>query len=263
MQQRTMSLVMIAALSGCGGGTTGRLVELRTTLTTDLGADHRFTTSLGWTLTLTEAAISTGPMYYFDGEPAFTSVRPGILEQLIEALRPIHVAYAHPGHYVAGNAKGEQLMPYSADLLAGPTELPVGDGVSGSFRSATFSFAAPSAGPVKDLLEDQVVRVAGIATKDGRRVHFLATAALADLEKTAKEGQISGCSFAAREVLHDGTVTITLHPRVWFNLVDFRELEEGTAERPTAFGPESTARIAFALGLTQLSAYTFAFEELR
>lgn len=262
-RRMSMSTLVVAALCGCGGGTTGRLVELRTTLTTDLGADHRFTTGLGWTLTLTEAQVSTGAMYYFDGEPAFTSVRPGLFEQLIEALQPIHVAYAHPGHYVAGNAKGEQLMPFSADLLAGPAELPVGDGVSGNFRSATFSFAPPSAGPAKDVLGDQVVRVAGTASKDGRRIHFLATAALADLEKTAKDGQINGCNFAAEEVLHDGAVTITLHPRVWFNLVDFAELEPGSPERPTAFAPDSTARIAFALGLTQLSAYTFAFEETR
>ena len=113
------------------------------------------------------------------------------------------------------------------------------------------------------MLGDQVVRVAGTASKDGRRIHFLATAALADLEKTAKDGQINGCNFAAEEVLHDGAVTITLHPRVWFNLVDFAELEPGSPERPTAFAPDSTARIAFALGLTQLSAYTFAFEETR
>ncbi len=262
MKQRTMSLVIVAALSGCGGGTTGRLVELRTTLTTDLGADHRFTTGLGWTVTLAEAQISTGAMYYFDGEPAFTSVRPGLIEQLIEALEPIHVAYAHPGHYVAGNAKGEQLSPFSADLLAGPAELPVGDGVSGSFRSATFSFAAPSAGPAQDALEGKVVRVLGTARKDGRTIHFLASAGLTDLEKTAKDAQVSGCDFTAAEVLHDGTVTITVHPKVWFSLVDFAELPEGSAEAPAELGPESTARIAFALGLTQLSAYAFSFKPL-
>ena len=55
-------------------------------------------------------------------------------------------AFAHPGHYVPGNAKGEMLTAYSADLLAGGM-LGTGDGVTGLVRSATFSYATPATGP--------------------------------------------------------------------------------------------------------------------
>lgn len=260
--KNVLILIGAASLVACGGSdtTTGTRISLRTQLVSDLTADHSFVTSSGWAVTLTEAAISTGPLYYFDGEPAFTYRAPSPARQLFDTLTlQAHAALAHPGHYVAGNAKGQQLSPFSVDLLAGAAALPDGDGVSGPFRSATFSFAAPSAGPAVGVLDGDVARARGTATKDGRTVHFLATAALADIEHTAKDGQVTGCVFAAAEVEGDGTVTVTVSPRTWFNLVDFAELPDGTAEAPSELPADSTARIAFALGLTQLSAYHLAF----
>ncbi len=266
MQPRLiLTLTTAATLVACGGSdtTTGTRVTLRTALESDLGPDHAFVTNNGWAVTVTEAAVATGALYYFDGEPAFTFQRVPLYRELFEALtlQP-HAALAHPGHYVPGNAKGQQLAPFTVDLMAGTTMLPDGDGVSGAFRSGTFSFAAPTAGPAEAALAGSVARVKGRATKDGRTIHFLATAELADITKTAKDGQVTGCVFTAAEVAGDGTVTVTVSPRVWFNLVDFAELSDGTADSPSLFPDDSTARIAFALGLTQLSAYHMAFNPL-
>jgi len=255
-------ILMALILASCGEGTTGKRVVLHTRITSDLPADHTVVTSSGWSITLEAAAISTGALYYFDGEPAFTQrapVRPNLLEQFIESLAPIQAAYAHPGHYVAGNAKGEQLESSSADLLAGAAPLPDGDGVSGPFRSATFSLAVPTAGPATTVLDGNVAMARGTATKGGKTVHFLAVATLAEIEKTAKDGAITGCIFHEADVQAEGTVTITVHPRVWFSLIDFSVLAEGTAEAPTLLAADSTERIAFALGLTQLSAYDLAY----
>lgn len=261
MHRTSLTLLSLVAAAGCGGdATTGVRVALRTQVQSDLGADRTFTTSRGWAVTLEGAWISTGALYYFDGEPAFTYAPPPLRRRIFDALTLTSLAYAHPGHYVAGNAMGEQLAPFSADLLAvTPTSLPDGRGVSGAYRSATFSFSAPTAGPALTQLSGHAARAVGRATKDGRTVHFEAVADVADLAATAKDAAITGCAFEAADVQADGTVTVTVSPRVWFNLVDFADVAEGSAEAPTLLAPESTARIAFALGLTQLSAYHLTF----
>ena len=82
---------------------------------------------------------------------------------------------------------------------------------------------------------------------------------LADLERTAAQGAISGCRFTPAEVSDDGTVTITVRPKIWFDLVDFAPLPEGSPEAPTPLPEDSTARIALALGLGQLSAYSMEY----
>ena len=65
---------------------------------------------------------------------------------------------------------------------------------------------------------------------------------------------------AEHEVDADGTVTTTVKPHVWFNLVDFSDVAPGTAEQPTEIARGQTAQIAFALGVVQLSAYHFAYQ---
>jgi hypothetical protein len=260
MRRRWLSLAAGLALAGCGEGTTGRAEVLHTRLTTELAADRTLTTSMGWTVTLKKAAIAAGPFYYFDGEPAFTQRRTGPGERLLAWLAPVGTAQAHPGHYVSGRAKGQMLKPFAVDLLAGPAVLPDGDGVTGLVQSGTFSFAPPSAGPAVGLLEGQVALTEGTATRDGKVVNFRLAGDLGDVARTARDAQITGCPFSASEIASDGTVTVTVKPRVWFNLVDFGALAPGTAEAPTAPEATSVAQIAFALGLAQLSAYQFAFD---
>jgi hypothetical protein len=255
-------LAAVAGFAGCGGdSTTGRQVVLQTRLTSDLGPDRSFTTGLGWAVTLDRALIATGPLYLFDGEPAFVLRRPAAnrWRTLRAALSPLGTAHAHPGHYLAGNAKGQMLQPFSADLLAGATMLPAGDGLTGLVRSATFSFAAPGAGPASARLAGQVALVSGVARKDGQTVHFQLGADLADIAKMQKDALIVGCVFDEAEVEGPGVVTVTVKPRVWFNLLDFTQVAPGTEAAPTVVAPGSVAHIAFAQGLGQLSAYHFTF----
>jgi hypothetical protein len=248
-------------LSACEGeNTTGRRVDLQTRLVSDLDASHTVTTSMGWTVTLTRAQAATGAFHYYDGDPAFTKrERAGWARSLWAALSPIGTAHAHPGHYIAGNAKGEMLAPFSVDLLAGPTDLPAGDGITGDVRSATFSFAAPSAGPVVEALAGHVAVTEGTATKDAMTIHFALAADLADVERTAKDAEITGCTFDEAHIDAPGTVTVTVKPRVWFNLVDFSAIASGTADAPTVVDTGAIAHVAFALGLAQLSAYEFSY----
>lgn len=258
---KVLAAVALLALASCGDGTTsGHRVDLKTRLSSDLDATHTVTTSMGWTVTLTRALISTGELHYYDGEPAFTAdAGTRWRRALWAALSPIGTAHAHPGHYVAGNAKGDQLAAFSADLLAGPVELPPGEGISGTVRSATFSFAAPSAGPIVDQLAGHVAIAEGRATKGDATIYFSVSADLADVSRTAKNAAVTGCVFDAIDIEDAGTVTVTVRPRVWFNFVDFGALAPGAADAPTVVDPASVPHIAFALGLAQLSAYQFSY----
>jgi hypothetical protein len=87
----------------------------------------------------------------------------------------------------------------------------------------------------------------------------LASADLVDIEKSAAAGQVAGCEFTETDVKDDGTVTVLVNPRVWFNLVDFSAIDPGSEEAPSVFPDDSQPKIAFAQGLAQLSAYKFSY----
>jgi hypothetical protein len=252
---------LLALVASCGNETTtGRRVELQTRLVPDLDATtHTVLTSMGWSVTLTRALVATGDLHFYDGPPAFTSNDRGRWRRLWAALSPVGTAHAHPGHYLPGGAKGEMLLPFSADLMAGPIDLPAGYGITGAVQSATFSFAVPSDGPAVDALGAHVALTQGSATKDGQTIHFVLAADLADVARTAKDGHVTGCKFDAVDIQEPGTVTVTVKPRVWLNFIDFSAVAPGTPEAPTVIAAPAVAHAAFAIGLAQLSAYEFSF----
>ena len=143
------ALVMALGIEACGSdsGTSGDRVTLATRV--ELVSDGQsFTTAQGWDVTLTRAVISTGPFYYFDGAPPLVQLEHLPRWQLAVDVLGIASALAHPGHYKAGEALGQMLDSWSVDLLAGGAELPTGEGVTGLYRSASFSFTSPPEGPM-------------------------------------------------------------------------------------------------------------------
>jgi hypothetical protein len=245
------------AAGACSDENTGRRVVLQTAASTDMLADHTFVSNLGWTVTLTSGQVSTGAFYYFEGPPAViemadASRRRGWLRRAVDWLSPIGTAHAHPGHYVPGRAMGQMLEPGALDLMAaGQTPLADGEGITGIYRSGTFSFSSPSSGTVAE--------VAGVAVKGEETVNFHVAADLADVLANAKDAQIVGSTFNETRVTGDGLVTATVHPAIWFTLVDFKGLPAGTPEAPTELAPGTVPHIAFALGLAQIAAYSFEF----
>jgi hypothetical protein len=252
------ALAFTLAASACSDGTTGKRITLRTQVIPDPEAQAGFRTLSGWTVTLTEAALASGPLYFFDGTPAFV-LRPaqGPWEWLHEFV--VRAAYAHPGHYAEGVARGQMLVESSVNVLAGPALLPDGNGISGRFRSATFSFSPPIAGPALATLNGHTAVAKGVAVKDQRSVHFSLAVDFAELGARIRDGLVQGCVFDDAAVDGNGIVTLAIKPHVWFNLVDFSEVAPGTALIPTEIAQGTTAHIAFVLGLVQLSAYRFSF----
>lgn len=244
----------------CGTGSTGgQLVRLRTRVHVQPEIGDLFETDTGWSVRLSRAAVSLGALYYFDGEPAFAlRARRLPWKKLASLFRP-SVARAHPGHYVSGTALGQMTVPVALELTSEPMALPEAAGVTGLYASARVLLAQPSAANSASLNEDVAV-VEGIATRDGASVHFRLSAAHSDVARSVPKAEVDGCVFEEAQVERDGTVTLTIDPRVWLNLVDFSELEAGSLEVPTSAASRSTAQVAFALGLAQRSAYRFAYE---
>jgi hypothetical protein len=257
------ALGLALSIEACSAGeTSGSRVLLDTRVELAPNA-HSFTTALGWDVSLSRILISTGPFYYFDGAPPVVQLErrqaPDSFPWLLEALG-VRDALAHPGHYHAGDALGQMLDSWSIDLLAGAAELPAGDGVTGTYRSASFSFTAPPEGPMASAMENHAAIVAGVARREGHEpLRFTATASLTDITRSAADGYIDGCEFEEFDVEQSGRVTVQVNPKIWFDLVDFAQLGPVTGDEPVTFPDGSQARIAFALGLAQLSAYEFSF----
>jgi hypothetical protein len=257
-----MGLGLAVATQACGSdgedSTGGKRVVLHTRVTIEPAALDTFESALGWQVTLSKAATSAGPFYYFDGTPPLVLGERTSPWQYAARWLGLGRAHAHPGHYQAGNAMGEMRSSSSLDLLGGEAEFPDGDGVSGIYRSARFTFSEPT-GPAASELDGHAVVAEGVAEMGGKQRYFRAVADLSGIEKSASEGHIEGCEFSEVDVEDDGTVTVTVNPVIWFDLVDFTDAEPGSADQPAEFPIDSQPQIAFVLGVTQLSAYKFRY----
>ncbi len=236
-----------------GDSTTGKRVTLATRAELRSGAS--FTNALGWAFTLTKVQISSGALYYFDGEP---------LESVARAPSPspassffLGVAHAHPGHYKEGNAKGEMLEAASYDLVEGPATLGTGEGVSGVFRSARFTYQSPAAGALASQMGSAVAIVEGSAAKDGVTKTFRLVALLEDVLDAEGEPVLEGCVFDEVDVEADGTVVVKIDPAVWLDQAELGGLPDGAAPAEVPRG--DVVHLAFARGLKKSTACHFSF----
>jgi len=216
-----------AALLACGD-TAGRRVTLEHVAVSEASA---FTNSFGWEITLDEATLASGPMYYFEGATEHATRR-WLMRR----------ALAHPGHYGAGEARGELTTAATIDLLR-RNELPRGRGVTGTIRSARFGFGN---GPT-------IARVVAHARKNGATVSFFATAGLEDVLDPDGHPQVSPCAFRPADVQGDGTITLTIRPSVWLDQLDLAGVTGDLASAPSVYA-------AYARGLKKNTAYAFAYE---
>ena len=264
---------MLSAACGGDDNTAGKRVVLQTRAAADPELQHGFETATGWEVQLSEAVVAFDAFYYFTGEPAFVrnevGAEPDPLGNAFERVRRFftleeRAAHAHPGHYQAGDALGQMLVPGSFDLLGKTVNLGTGDGVTGVYRSGQFVFPETVTDSEEQRLEGHVAVVRGRATRaaDGgaEEVFFRLTADFQDVANSASNGEVAGCIFEQTDVEGDGVVTLTVSPNVWFDLVDFSDVAPGSEDEPTEVEHDSVPHIAFALGLAQLSAYKFTFK---
>jgi hypothetical protein len=256
------SVVLAGAVLVVGGGpvgcadegsgtTTGRRISLEVKIAASPGS-KQFTNTQGWNVTITKAAIATGALYFYDGDTLFAGA-----ERTGRSWALVKTAFAHPGHYVPGNAKGQMLTPSSADLLAGAV-LGRGDGVSGPVRSATFSFGAPATGPAAAELGADVIVLEGSATKAAETRRFRAEILPDEMKDAKGMMQIEGCPFTAADMQSDGVVSIEISLARWFDQVTFDDVPTSANGEPVVL-PNGLARNQLVRGAKAGLAYTFAY----
>jgi hypothetical protein len=240
---------LVAAPSGCAGegsGTTGRRVSLEVKIAAS-PESKEFTNAKGWRVTLTKAAISTGALYFYEGEPLFAS----------RARGWVRSALAHPGHYQPGDARGELLTPSSADLLAGGT-LGAGHGVSGPVRSATFAFGVPVRGPLAGELGASVAIVEGKAVKGMETRAFRVELRPEDVQDHGGAPEVQGCPFTPADMQSDGVVTVTVRLTTWLDQVAFDDVPTSADGTPVVV-PDGLARNQLVRGAKVGLAYVFSY----
>lgn len=238
---------------GCddeGSGTTGRRIELEVKIAAS-PESRSFTNARGWNITLTKAAVATGAFYFYDGDTLFAT------RANVRGSWFVKSAFAHPGHYVPGNAKGEMRTSGSVDLLVGAT-LGRGDGVTGFARSATFTFAAPAVGAAATELGASAIVVEGSAAKGAEARGFRAEIAIEELKDAKGVAQIEGCPFLVADMEADGVVSVMIKLPIWFDQVAFDDVPERADGAPVLF-TEGLPRNQLVRGTKAGLAYVFSY----
>lgn len=248
--------VLPSACSSDGdSGTTGKRISLEVKVgSTDAKAP--FANAAGWTVKIDKAFVSTGALYYYDGATIFSKAEPA--RPRLRDWVGIKPAFAHPGHYVPGNARGELLTPSSVDLRA-EASIGTGNGISGITRSATFSFQAPPSGPFAGELAGHVAVIEGTATKGGETRVFRAEMDAADVVSTKNATSVEGCPFAEVDMEADGVVVVDLKMARWFDQADFASIAKSADGKPVLLGPDDGPRKALARGMKEGLSYAFSY----
>lgn len=257
----TLGLVsaLPSACSSEDGGTSGRRIALEVKIKSD-DARQGFTNAYGWRIDLDKVLVATGALYYFDGATIFSRARPPTApaRRPVERLLGIKSAFAHPGHYVPGNARGQLLGASSADLR-GESTLGTGDGISGPTRSATFSFQVPSAGPYAAELGAHVAVLEGKATKGAETRLFRAEIDPSDVMNTKNAPAVEGCPFVETDMQADGVVTANVKVSMWLDQAELDLVPPSADGRPVLLGADTGPRKALARGMKAGLAYVFSY----
>jgi hypothetical protein len=258
-----LTSLLASACSDGADSTTGRRILLGTTISAGDEASTPFTNAQGWTIELQTLLVSTGAFYYFEGATIFSKndAPPNRTYQLLDRFVGVRSAYAHPGHYVQGTARGQILNGLTVDLHHGPAELAMAEGVSGLVRSATFSFGSPPQGALAGEMESHVAVIEGAATKGSDVRAFRAEISASDVLNANRAPVIEGCPFVPTDMQGDGAVAVAIQLPIWFDQVEFDTIPASNDGRPVLIPESSIAHNQLARGLKKGNAYVFSYSK--
>lgn len=223
----------LAACGDSGPARTSFDVSVAGSAATSLANDY------GYTVALSEATVSLGPVHFFSGEPLFTRTEESWPWRVVRAVLGIGVAHAHPGHYQEGDALAEVLDTRRCDLLAGSTALGRATGVTGLYRSAQIALGGDGTAPA--------VAIRGKATGGGGSVEFVAALDISE--------KVTGIAVGEQQV--DSKVSgvrIDVDLKQWIERVDFSQL---SGDQPVTIESGSQAYNALYRGVNNTSAFSF------
>lgn len=241
---------LASALSYCGGSTRGTPIELEVevTATAASGDPARFETATGWAVTLDEAAVRFGPVWFYGGgrRASLELPRPGL-----------RAALAHPadGTFDRGPVLSEILAQHAVDLLAGPTPLGTYEGIEGQLETLEVQLRPDGYGPLgidaaAAALDGATFRLAGVAQKDGARVPFVAEGDLPEAQQVI-DSIDTDLSLDGRS----GRLVIEIHLDEWLGLVEFSALSTTDPSGDFVFAADQQPTAALHRGLRSRFAY--------
>ena len=249
MKLRDRSLVaapLVAALAlvssaHCGDDTTGRQRVGFEVYARGLRAESD--SSMGWHVRVEQAAVALGPVRWYEGEPLF-----GQLQRMLTG-----VAWAHPGHYVAGGALADITGRAVVDLMSPTaTHLATAAGVSGEVNSAHVEFHPPAddLGPAAASLRNGSLSLRGTATRGDVTVHFEASPRI--------DVNIEGIPARATLDGSPGRFEVGVDLGALVDRVDFSTLP-ASAEATVAFPAEGQAANALYRGAVSGASWRFTW----
>lgn len=238
------ALAAVVCGAHCGDPDTGRYRVRFDAVVRGSGADVN--TAAGWAVRLDTARMVVGALRWYEGPPLFEA-------RSWRRLFAPSVAWAHPGHYVAGEALADMVTPRVVDLLA-PEGTSVGavDGVNGTplsghvvLRGAGADLGEGAAG-----FNGGTVLLEGSATKDGQTVRFVARPAFLN---TVEGIPARGVLDAAQRGW-----SLTVNLAQWVDRMDFSTLPAGpTADAPREITLELQPGNALFRAVTSAGTYRF------
>lgn len=237
---------MVGACAHCGDGgdTTGRV---RVTFPVAVrGINAESDSSLGWHVSVERAFVAVGPVRWYEGPPIF-----GL--NVFERLVGVRLAYAHPGHYVPGEALADVTAQRVIDLMApSPTALDTATGVSGEALSARIELHPPGAelGLSATPLHGLALWTRGTATRGGVTVRFEGGVAV--------DYAVRGVP--ARATLGPaGSFLLSVDLAQWFDRADFSTLPPAAPGEAAPITATSEVANGLYRGATNGAAYIFAW----
>ena len=223
-------LVLSCLVLAACGGTERSAITFPVTVK---GNTANLVTDSGWTVTLSKATAHVEALRFFEGKVLLSRRSPPWWDGLL-----ISTAYAHPGHYIPGEALGELIAPLDVDLLAAtPASWGTAAGVTADYGSAKVTFGGTG------------VELTGTATRDGQSVAFSGTFLPAI--------EIEGIKYEATMTTTPGAVEMAIDLSVLLSRIDFSLV--GSSASP--LDPTSPAFNGFARGVEDTSAYVITHLE--
>lgn len=228
-----LALLMAFGLCACGDTGQARIsAEAR-----GAGGPASFTAGL-WDVTLTDARVAVGPVYWCATAAASADLCPAATFELTASVQ--------------------------IDALAPEAHLGTASGVTGNIRSAAYDYGISwfatenQAAPTSGAIDGHSAVFAGVATQGGRTLAFTAVIdAAPQLQGTyAVQGARSPASITEATT----AVIITARPDLWFAAVDFDSAADPTATSVDMSG-DSSAGNMLRIGMTANAPLTFTWEE--
>jgi len=235
-----LDLALGASTTGCGGHTTGSLVDLTFTARADVSAGDPFVNAEGWSVLLTRIQVALAGLHLFESaDPKTAASWP---------WPSISIAHAHPGHVTDAGVRAELTQPALLDLADGPQSLGHGRGVAGDVGSGHVVFD-------DTMMDGWAIWLEGEASRDDASRDFVARAGIPEMISWDGAPEIWDCPVDTDSITDDARVELVVSPRWWLDDLDFGMLPD--SDTPIELDPQSSMDTDFLAAARSPNGWSF------